>query len=477
MSTSQAERIRRRLGLEVEPRAHHRVWSALVWPWDPEGEGSARKPWAEVARPDQLAPEGEWWLWILNTGRGWGKTRSAGEWFFDEGMAGDQDRRMLLAGRTPADVHDYALYGLGGVITQHPEVDDWYNPSKRTITFPTGAVAHIRSGANPEEFRGFSGDRAWLDEFAAWKYPEASWNNLMFGMRENDPRICISTTPKPIKVYTNLLADEDAVVVRGSSYDNRANLSERWVRKVLDTYSGTRLGRQEIEGEVLAEIQGATWTLGEIEAGRIAVPPDVRDTPARILEWLQSRGQELTRIGVGVDPSGGGNEVGIVVFGSGPCAFCAEGDGGGEEHGFVLDDRSDAFSRAAWGEAVVDAYLAWRADVVYGERNYGGDMVENTIVTAPGGESVHFENVSASRGKTVRAIPIGGLYRSGRIHHVGAFPKLEDEMTTFVGSTSDWSPNRMDALVWVPTKFYGLEVRKSKEPTKKTTKLGVYSYG
>lgn len=441
--------------------------------WRPDAEADLEERWRDIARSKQLPPDGDWFVWLLQTGRGWGKTRSAGEWFHDRGMSGGIERRMLLVGRTPADVRDYALNGHGGLLTHHGDQLK-YEPSKRRIEWPTGAVALIRSGANPEEFRGFSGDTIWLDEFCAWQYPSQSWENIMLGAREGSPKICISTTPKPIKVLQQIKAMERVVVVRGSTLENEGNLADEYIDNVVRPMLGTRRGRQEIKGEVLEDVEGALWSGQLIEqgpadretGGRIVLPEPM--PPQRLILWLfREHDIELVRLAIGVDPSGGGNDVGIVVAGKGPCGFCGVDD----HHGFVLGDDTCEARGAKWGEDVVESYDRWGADRVFGEKNYGGAMVENTIRTVEGGENISYEDVSASRGKTVRAEPVASLYEQGKVHHVGMHELLEEELTGYVEGESDWSPNRMDGLVWVLTKLFDLEERKKQEKPKPKAKV------
>lgn len=392
-------------------------------------------------RPKQLPPEGDWFVWLLRAGRGFGKTRTGAEWFNAKARQGRRGDQMLLAGRTPADVRDYALNGEGGLLTHHPDIR--YEPSKRLLTWPNGVVAVIRSGANPEEFRGFSGEVAWLDEFAAWRYPELAWNNLIFGTRERNPQICITTTPRSIQVLRTIMEMPTTIDVVGSSDENRANLSDKWFRAVIEPLRGTRLGRREIGGEMVDDSEAAHWDRAWIEEHRwVGADGDPRPVPS------------LVRIVVAVDPQGKkrdvrGRETGIVVAGLGR---------NGEF--YVLDDLSINGTPAEWGGEAVKGYDAWEADRIVGEVNYGGDMVEATIRAVR--ENVSYGEVRATRGKARRAEPIAALYQRGKVHHVGTFAEMEDEMCTW-SEEETWSPNRMDALVWALTELHGPE----EEPAKK----------
>lgn len=395
----------------------------------PENEGVAA--WRDQARNKQLPPRGEWFTWLVMAGRGFGKTRTGSEWVNERAISHDRGEEILIAGRTPSDVRDYSLHGEGGLLTHHPEIK--YEPSKRMLTWPNGVVGLIRSGANPDEFRGFSGETAWLDEFAAWDYPKDCWNNLKFGLRERDPRVCITTTPRPIQTLKEIIKAKGTVLVTGSSYENRGNLSEKWVENVLEPLMGTRLGRQEIEAELLEDVEGALWKLAQIEALRVKIGEVPR----------------LIRIVVGVDPQAvkrAGSMTGIVVVGLGV-----------DKHLYVLEDCSINGSPAEWGARAVAAYQKWSADRVVGEVNNGGDMVESTVRAVD--ENVSYKKVHASRGKTIRAEPVAARTERGEVHHVGAWAALEDEMCSWTQdpelNKSLPSPNRMDAMVWAATELTG----------------------
>ncbi len=396
------------------------------------------------ARPKQRPPGGEWLTWLLKTGRGFGKTRSETEWVDYRARRKRRGEQILIAGRTPSDVRDYVIEGPGGFLAHHPDIA--WEPGNRVLRWPNGVVGLVRSGANPEEFRGYSGDTALLDEFAAWKYPEAAWNNMLFGMREGqDPRVVVGSTPRAIDILKRIVASRSTVTVSGSSLENRANLAERYVANVLDPLAGTRLGRQEIEGELLGDTPGALWTLDLIERHR----------------WVDSEGQPrevppLVRVVTGVDPQGvkdedveadpasadgrgrPAHETGIVVAGV---------DHAG--HVYVLEDASVNGRPVEWGRAAVSANRRWKGDRIVAEKNYGGDMVESTIRVVAANAPVTL--VNASRGKTPRAEPVATLYEQGKVHHVGTFKEAEDEQCTYVPGGR--SPNRMDALVWAITEL------------------------
>lgn len=401
----------------------------------PSASVVAGKQWHDIAREKQLPPPGEWFVWLLLAGRGFGKSRTGGEWLDERARSKAPGQQVLIAGRTPSDVRDYLLHGPGGILTHHPDVV--YEPSNRALTWPNGVVGLIRSGANPEEFRGYSGDTALLDEFMAWDYPEECWNNLIFGMREGDPKIAIMTTPRPLPVLKRIRAMPGVVVVVGDTQENEANLSAVYIRSVVDPLRGTRLGRQELGAEVLEDLEGALWRLADIDRQR----RKVEDLP------------RLLRVVVGVDPQGTrdveapadrttesyrpSSETGIIAAALGE-----------DLRYYVLEDGSINGTPNQWGTRAVAVYDRQKADRVVGEKNFGGEMVEHTVRTVR--EDVAFDYVVASRGKRQRAEPVAALYEQGRVSHVGSFAALEDEMCSFMPE-SGWSPNRMDALVWALT--------------------------
>jgi phage terminase large subunit-like protein len=327
---------------------------------------------------------------------------------------------------TAADVRDVMVEGESGILTISPP---WfrpnYEPSKRRLTWPNGAIATTFSADEPERLRGPQGDLAWADELAAWRYLQASWDNMMFGLRLGEnPRVAITTTPKPLKMLKEMVENDPTVAVtRGTTYDNVANLSPIYYKEIISKYEGTRHGLQEIYAKILDESEHALWTRELIERNRVVDHP------------------ELIFIVVAVDPPGGATECGIAVAGLGE-------DG----HGYVLEDCSLKAKPDAWGKAAVIAYNKYGANFIFAEANYGGDMVENTIRTVAQdfGIMVPVEVGHVSRGKALRAEPVVALYEQGRVHHVGMFELMEGEMCTWepptLGKPSP-SPNRLDAVV------------------------------
>ena len=392
----------------------------------PEQHKELLHDWRFWARPDQLPPPGDWRIWLILTGRGWGKSRTGAEWVRAQVSSGAAGRIALVA-PTAADARDVMVEGESGILSLGPEAErPKYEPSKRRLTWPNGALATLYSADEPDRLRGPQHDAAWCDELAAWRYMQDAWDMLMFGLRLGDnPRVVVTTTPKPKALLKTLLADEHTVTTRGSTYDNLPNLAPQFAEQILKRYKGTRLGRQELAGELLEDVEGALWTRAIIDGARAEDAPD------------------LSRIVVGVDPavtSGEDScETGIVVAGQ-----------AGEDF-YVLADWSGRMTPEQWARRAVNAYREFSADRIVGEVNNGGDLVESVIRNSD--RNVAYSAVHASRGKAKRAEPIEALYEQGRVHHVGQFATLEDQMCSFVPQDADASnsPDRMDALVWALT--------------------------
>lgn len=378
--------------------------------------------WSFWARPKQLPPSGDWFCWLIRSGRGFGKTRTGAQWVIDRAKQYPQ-YPIALVGQSKADVRDTMIeLGDSSILKCAPP---WfmpeYEPSKRRLTFPNGAVAVVYSGDEPDQLRGPQHGSAWVDELAKFKYPQETWDNLEFGLRLGaHPQACVTTTPRPIPIIKALIADADTVDVRGTTYENWANLSDRFVERVVQKYENTSLGRQELHGELIDDDPAALWKRSQIDAARVTQAP------------------ALKRIVVGVDPAATANassdETGIVVAGLG-----VDGDG------YVLDDKTLSASPDGWARQAVAAFHTHKADRIVAEVNNGGDMVEFTIRTVE--KSIAFKQVRASRGKQTRAEPIAALYEQGKVHHVGSFALLEDQMCQWVPGDAD-SPDRVDALVW-----------------------------
>jgi len=412
---------RRRLIAELSaPQAH-----ALLFDW---------RFWA---RPNQLPPEGDWTTWLILAGRGFGKTRCGAEWVRAQTcgrtpLASGRARRIALVAETAADARDVMVEGESGLLAVHPPAfRPLFEPSKRRLTWPNGARATLYNAIEPDQLREPQHDAPWVDELAKWRHAAATWDQLQFGLRLGPrPRQVVTTTPRPIRTLKDLMEDPDTVITRGTSYENMAHLAPAFVKRIIRRYEGTRLGREELNAEILEDLPGALWTRVRIEDLRRRSAPDLR------------------RIVVAVDPAVGGgtgsDETGIVVAGL--------GDDG---HGYVLEDLSLRGSPDGWARRAVAAYRRWQADRIVGEVNNGGELVEHVLRTVDPG--VAYKAVRASRGKVARAEPVAALDEQGRVHHVGAFPELEDQMCAlgrdFDRATAGFSPDRVDTRVWALTEL------------------------
>lgn len=380
--------------------------------------------WPLHARPNQLTPPGSWVTWLVLAGRGFGKTRTGAEFTREEHAAGKG--RIALVAPTAADAREVMVEGESGILACSPaENRPHYEPSKRRLTWPDGGIATTYSADEPDRLRGPQHDSAWCDEAAAWKYGVDAWDNLQFGLRLGaNPRTCVTTTPKPVKLIRDLVKDSSTYVTRGSSYENRSNLPPKWFASLIRKYEGTRLGRQELNAELLEDTPGALWNRALIERNRLAVCQVV-----------------MQRVVVAIDPAVSSSEdaaeTGICVAGLGL-------DG----QGYVLADKTCREKPDGWARAAIAAYRYWKADRIIGEVNNGGEMIEATLRTID--PNVPYKAVHASRGKVTRAEPVAALDEQGRIHHVGTFELLEDQMCAFLAGMSP-SPDRVDARVWAFT--------------------------
>ena len=376
--------------------------------------------WRTWARPSQIAPEWDWRVWLLLAGRGFGKTRCGAEFIRQEVDANKAGHIALIA-PTAADARDTMIEGESGLLGVFPSHQrPVYEPSKRRITFHNGAIATSFSADEPDRLRGPNHDLAWADELASWRYPEA-WDMLNFGLRIGEnPRAVVTTTPKPTALIKNLVGRADVHVTRGSTFDNAANLATAFLDEVTARYEGTRLGRQELHAEILDDVDGALWNRDMLDEGRVTEVP------------------YLKRIVVAIDPAISSNatsaETGIVAVGVDE-----------SNHGYVLEDRSTRGTPNEWARQAISLYHMLKADKIIAEANQGGDMVKHTLATVD--SNVPIRLVHASRGKRTRAEPVASLYEQNRIHHVGAFNQLEDQLCSWVPAESA-SPDRLDALVW-----------------------------
>jgi phage terminase large subunit-like protein len=396
--------------------------------------------WPTFARPDQLPPGTganglPWTVWLVLGGRGAGKTRTGAEWV-RAAVKGDAKRgvaplgRIALVGETFADVRDVMVDGVSGLLAVHPRAErPTWEVGRRRLVWPNGAIAQAFSAEEPESLRGPQFDGAWCDELAKWRNAEATWDNLQFALRlGNHPREVVTTTPRPTPLLKRLAADTTTALTHAPTRANAYNLAPDFLARVVGRYEGTRLGRQELDGEFVEERSDAFWSRAQLDSVRI-VPPDNVD---------------LARIVVAVDPpagSGAASRCGLVAAGrlhDGRMVVLADGT--------VTAARPEA-----WAARVVALWQTLEADAVVVEINQGGDMAESVLRHVE--PTLPIVKVRASRGKYVRAEPVAALYAQGRVRHAGNFPELEDEMCLFGvdGLPDGRSPDRLDALVWALT--------------------------
>ena len=385
--------------------------------------------WRQWAHEGQFPEGDDWRVWLIMAGRGFGKTRAGAEWVNAQARA-DGNARIALIGATIEDVRKVMIEGQSGLLrmAQTGDTIEWH-AGKGEVVFHTGAQAFVYSAECYEKLRGPEHSHAWCDELGKWNNADAAWDNMMLGLRLGDkPRVLVTTTPRGMPLLHRLV-EQDGVMLRGGATRGNHNLPPDFAATVEALYGGTRWGRQELEGHLLADFEGALWKRELIEACRVGCPA------------------ELKRIVVGVDPpaSAQGDACGIIVVGL-----------GADDKAYVLADRSvEKASPEKWARAVASASDEWSADKVIAEANNGGDMVISTLRAAD--VMMPVKKVHASRGKTVRAEPVSALYANGKALHVGAFPKLEDQMCGLLIAGGyegpGRSPDRADALVWAMTEL------------------------
>jgi phage terminase large subunit-like protein len=403
--------------------------TALLSSLDPSVKAQLKYQWRFWARPNQLPPEGKWTTWLLLAGRGFGKSRCGAEWVREKAK-NHPGCRIALVAETAADARKVMVEGESGILAiSPPDFMPDYSPANRQLTWPNGSIAFTYNATQPDQLRGPQHHYAWSDELAKWQYMQDAWDQLQFGLRlGKTPQQVVTTTPRPMPLIKKLINDKDTITTRGRTYDNFDNLAGPFLKQIEERYGGTRLGRQELEGELLEDIPGALWSRTNIDLNRRPEAP-----------------AELQRVIVAVDPAisseEGSDETGIVCVG-------LSRDADGYNRGYVLADRSLRGSPDEWARAAVALYREFEADRIVAEKNQGGDMVESVIRAVD--RNVPITLVHASRGKLIRAEPVSALYEQNRVHHIGRFDELEDQMCMF---SSDYdrgngSPDRMDALVW-----------------------------
>ena len=419
---------------------------------DPDAALAFFRNWQIVARQSQLPPPAfdqagpdQKSIWFIKAGRGFGKTRAAAE-FIKEQVETGRARHIGIGGANPEEIRKTMLEGESGLLNlypaDHPNRPE-YIANKKAVYWPNGAVGNLFSGEIPDRPRGDQFDLVWCDELAAWKYPSQVWDMLQFCMRLNGPkgdrpRIVVTTTPKPLKVIRDLLNDPHVVVTGGSSRENLENLSDAY-KRVIARYEGTRLGRQEIDADILDQDENALWRREWIDRDRV----NPQDVP------------ELKRMLVSIDPMASKKgaekrkvwqpESGIVVMGLGV-----------DNHVYMLRDLSFTSSPAEWAEKAIEAYHDYECHLIVLETNQGGDMAEDAINMRDA--FIRVKRVHAKDGKWTRAEPISLMSEKGMVHHVGVFPQLEDQLCNWSGKSNEPSPDRLDAYVHGATYLFNWSI-------------------
>ena len=392
--------------------------------------------WPLWARPDQIAPEPplrNWTSWIILGGRGAGKTRAGAEWIraaaAKNPKTADNPLRIALVGETYLAARSVMVEGESGLLNiGRQDRRPVFQPSRRQLRWPSGAIAELFSAEDPEALRGPQFHLAWCDELCKWRYADETWNMLQFALRLGErPQQVITTTPRSMPLLKKLMASPDSVITRATTYANRDNLAPSFFDSIIRDYEGTRLGRQELDAELMEDDPDALWTRQMIERSRCDQAP-----------------QNLARVVIAIDPPVTGTKT------SAECGIIAAGLSDDRKEAYVLADHSACgLSPVQWASRAVRAFRMHKADRIVAEVNQGGDMVETVIrQIAP---QIPFRAVRASRGKRLRAEPVAALYEQGRIHHADALTQLEDQMCSFTGSGHEQSPDRLDALVWAIT--------------------------
>ena len=387
-----------------------------------------RTSWLETARDKQLQPKVEHYIWLILAGRGWGKTRTGAQDIALYALRNPNVNCAVVA-PTHGDLRRVCFGGNSGLLSILPKECflnskdlKGYSSSVSEVRLFNGSKITGYAAQEPDRLRGPQFHRAWCDEVAAWRYPEA-FDQLMFGLRLGDnPQCVITTTPKPIQLIKNLVERDDVYVTRGNTFENEANLAESALTMLKEKYEGTTIGRQELYAEIVDDIDGALWTNKLIDRTRLQ-----KDTE-----------KDLSQIIVAIDPAVTANansdETGIIVVGK---DF--------NNNFYVLEDLSGRHSADKWGRIAINAFYEWEADRIVAEVNNGGDLVERLIRNID--TNVPYRSVRATRGKILRAEPIAALYEQDRVHHIGLYPELEQQMCSYTGETNT-SPDRLDALVW-----------------------------
>lgn len=397
--------------------------------------------WEFWARPQQIAPQGDWNTWFINAGRGFGKTRAGVEWVRSKVKMGH--KRIAAIAATNSDIERVMINGESGFLARcwkgdkdnkgKPLGQPVWSPTKRLLTWENGAYVQFFSAEEPERLRGPQFEAAWCDELAAWNRDRDTWDMLQFCLRlGKHPQVCVTTTPKPTKLVRDILKNPKTTVTYGSTFDNSANLASTYLDAVKSQYEGTRLGRQELYAEILDEASGALWNRQTLSQCEVEV-----DDPVAFAETL-------ARVVVSVDPAVSSNSesdmTGIVVAGIDINGVC-----------YILQDATDRYTPEGWAAKAIELYHLYGADRIVAERNQGGEMVRYTFKTVD--ETIPIKLVHASRGKFARAEPVSALYERNRVKHLKGLDALEDQMVQWEPLGSVGSPDRLDAMVWAVTEL------------------------
>lgn len=389
---------------------------------------SLRYDWQQVARKNQLPPQGNWRVWLILAGRGFGKTRTGAETlrqWIRQGIC----RRLALIAETEAEARQVMVEGPSGLLTVHPPSErPLYEPSKRILSWSNGAIATCYSAEAYEQLRGPQFDGAWIDELAKFREGEKVWDQLMFGLRlGQNPRVIVTTTPRPTKLLKRLVKAPEVHLTKGSTFENAKNLAKPFLDYIRHHYEKHWLGRQEIYADFIEKTEGALWTPSLLERAR---------------ESFQN--SPLQRIVIAIDPAvshrANSDETGIIAAG-----LNAEG------MGVILEDLSLKAPSHVWIQKTIDAYHRLKADRIVAEVNMGGELVEQLLRTHD--HTVSYKPVRALRGKALRAEPIASLYERGKVWHASGFPELEEQLCSYKPGITTTSPDRLDALVWALTEL------------------------
>ena len=387
--------------------------------------------WLAKSRPKQIHPSGDWNVWLILAGRGWGKTRTGAQDIVHYGSTNNNVRCAVVA-PTFGDLRRVCFEGDSGILSIVPE-ECYYKGSRSKGYYKSGVEIYLYNGSRiqgyaaiePDRFRGPQYHRAWCDELASWRYPEA-YDQLQFGLRLGlKPQTVITTTPRPTELIKNIMKREDAVITSGDTFENKDNLAPSALQAFKERYEGTRLGRQELYAEILDDFEGALWSFSMIEKQRTRTLP------------------EMKRVVKGIDPAVTNNihsdETGIIVAGKGVV-----------DKYYIIDAVDGKMTADNWARVSINAYHKYQANMLIAEVNNGGDLVERVIRGID--NTVKYKSVSATRGKLVRAEPISALYEQGKVSHCGSFKVLEDQMCSYTGDRHK-SPDRLDAMVWAMTEL------------------------